>query len=44
VLAFGDMRFEIRNQPTSANPRTGEIVAMSILHCLRRRQAALIIG
>jgi aspartate dehydrogenase len=42
--AFGELRFEIRNVPTAENPRTGALVAMSILHCLRRRQAALVIG
>jgi aspartate dehydrogenase len=42
--AFGQLRFEIRNIPTPENPRTGELVAMSILHCLRRRNAALVIG
>jgi aspartate dehydrogenase len=41
---FGTLRFEIRNVPTSENPRTGELVAMSVLHCLRRRQAALVVG
>jgi aspartate dehydrogenase len=42
--AFGSLRFEIRNVPTRDNPKTGEIVAMSVLHCLRRRRAALAIG
>jgi aspartate dehydrogenase len=42
--AFGELRFSIRNVPTQENPRTGELVAMSVLHCLRRRQAPLAIG
>lgn len=42
--AFGELRFSIRNVPTEENPRTGELVAMSVLHCLRRRTAALTIG
>ena len=42
--AFGELRFHIRNVPTPENPRTGELVAMSVLHCLRRRHAALAIG
>jgi aspartate dehydrogenase len=42
--AFGSLRFEIRNVPTEDNPRTGEIVAMSVLHCLRRRREPLVVG
>jgi aspartate dehydrogenase len=42
--AFGELHFFIRNIPTAENPRTGELVAMSVLHCLRRRQAALVVG
>jgi aspartate dehydrogenase len=42
--AFGELRFSIRNVPTEENPRTGQIVAMSVLHCLRRRNAPLAIG
>jgi aspartate dehydrogenase len=41
---FGELRFEIRNVPTDDNPRTGRLVAMSVLHALRRRQARLVIG
>jgi aspartate dehydrogenase len=41
---FGELRFEIRNIPTDDNPRTGRLVAMSILHCLRRRSAAVVVG
>jgi aspartate dehydrogenase len=41
---FGRMRFEIENVPTADNPRTGRLVAMSVVHTLRRRQARLQIG
>ena len=42
--AFGELCFEIRNVPTEDNPRTGRLVAMSVLHALRRRQSRLVIG
>ena len=42
--AFGELRFEIRNIPSEDNPRTGRLVAMSVLHALRRRRAKLVIG
>jgi aspartate dehydrogenase len=42
--AFGELRFDIRNVPTEDNPRTGRLVAMSVLHALRRRQARLVLG
>ncbi len=41
---FGDLRFEIRNIPTDENPRTGRLVAMSIVHALRQRHALLVVG
>ena len=41
---FGDLRFEIHNIPTDANPRTGRLVAMSIVHALRQRRAPLVVG
>ncbi len=41
---FGDLRFEIHNIPTEANPRTGRLVAMSIVHELRKRHALLVVG
>jgi aspartate dehydrogenase len=41
---FGRLRFEIENVPTEDNPRTGKLVAMSVVQALRRRQARLIIG
>jgi aspartate dehydrogenase len=42
--AFGEFRFEISNVPTDANPRTGRLVAMSIVSALRRRQQPIVIG
>jgi aspartate dehydrogenase len=42
--AFGTLRFEIRNVPTDDNPRTGRLVAMSVVHALRRRRARVVIG
>jgi aspartate dehydrogenase len=41
---FGELRFEIRGIPTDENPRTGRLVAMSVVHTLRRLQAPLVIG
>lgn len=41
---FGELRFEIRNIPTDDNPRTGRLVAMSIVHVLRLRHAQLVVG
>ena len=41
---FGELRFEIRNIPTDDNPRTGRLVAMSVVHALRRRRATLVVG
>jgi aspartate dehydrogenase len=41
---FGDLRFEIRNIPSDDNPRTGRLVAMSIVHALRRRHAVVVVG
>jgi aspartate dehydrogenase len=42
--AFGKLRFEIENVPTRENPRTGRLVAMSVVHALRRGRSALVIG
>jgi aspartate dehydrogenase len=44
VGTFGELRFEIRNIPSDDNPRTGRLVAMSVLHALRQRRAALVVG
>ncbi len=42
--AFGRIRFEITNVPTEQNPRTGRLVAMSVVHALRNRTARVVIG
>jgi len=41
---FGWLKFEIRGIPTEENPKTGRIVAMSIIRQLLRRNAPLRIG
>jgi aspartate dehydrogenase len=41
---FGELRFEIANVPSDTNPKTGRLVAMSIVHALRRRRARVAIG
>jgi aspartate dehydrogenase len=41
---FGEFQLEIRNVPTDENPRTGRLVAMSVLSALRRRHTPLVIG
>jgi aspartate dehydrogenase len=41
---FGEFQLEIRNVPTDENPRTGRLVAMSVLSALRRRRTPLVIG
>jgi aspartate dehydrogenase len=41
---FGRLRFEIENVPTADNPRTGRLVAMSVVQALSRRQARVVIG
>jgi aspartate dehydrogenase len=41
---FGELRFEIRGIPSDENPRTGRIVAMSVVNALRRLRAPLVIG
>jgi aspartate dehydrogenase len=42
--AFGALRFEIENVPTDENPRTGRIVAMSVIRALLDRSASLVVG
>ena len=42
--AFGNLRFEIRNVPSDTNPKTGRIVAMSVISALRQPKLALSIG
>lgn len=41
---FGWMRFEIRGIPTEENPKTGRLVAMSVVRQLMLRRAPLRIG
>jgi aspartate dehydrogenase len=41
---FGQLRFEIRNVPSDDNPKTGRIVAMSIISTLRQPGLPLSIG
>jgi aspartate dehydrogenase len=41
---FGELRFEIGNIPSDDNPRTGRLVAMSVVHALRQRRAAVVVG
>jgi aspartate dehydrogenase len=42
--AFGQLRFEICNVPTPENPRTGRLVAMSVVHALRKHASPVVIG
>ena len=42
--AFGRLRFEIAGIPSGDNPKTGRIVAMSILHTILMRRAPLVVG
>ncbi|HUG16663.1 MAG TPA: aspartate dehydrogenase [Thermomicrobiales bacterium] len=44
VGAFGSLIFEIRNVPSETNPKTGRIVAMSIVSTLRQARLPLSIG
>ncbi|HEX3246394.1 MAG TPA: aspartate dehydrogenase [Chloroflexota bacterium] len=41
---FGELRLEIRNIPSDANPRTGRIVALSVVKALTNRTAPEVIG
>jgi aspartate dehydrogenase len=42
--SFGELRFEIRNIPSDDNPKTGRLVAMSVVHALKRHKAPLVVG
>lgn len=42
--AFGSIRFVIENIPSDDNPRTGRLVAPSIVRALLRRRASLVVG
>jgi aspartate dehydrogenase len=41
---FGSLRFEIANVPSDENPRTGRIVAMSVIRAILHRRATLVVG
>jgi aspartate dehydrogenase len=42
--AFGRLRFAIENVPSESNPKTGRLVALSLVQTLLRRRAAVVIG
>ena len=42
--AFGRLEIRIENVPTEENPRTGRIVAMSVVRALLDRRAEIVIG
>jgi aspartate dehydrogenase len=42
--AFGELRFGIANIPSRDNPKTGRLVAMSVVHALHRYQSVLVVG
>lgn len=41
---FGRLRFAIENIPSESNPKTGRLVALSIVRTLIRRRATLVVG
>jgi aspartate dehydrogenase len=42
--AFGAVRLVLQNVPSAENPKTGRIVAMSVLKAVRNLQAPLVVG
>lgn len=42
--AFGELRLVLQNVPSGENPKTGRVVAMSVLKAVRNRLAPLVIG
>lgn len=40
----GEATMTMRNVPSAANPRTGRIVAQSVLATLRRLNATIVVG
>ncbi len=42
--AFGELRLVLQNVPSVENPKTGRIVAMSVLKAVRNRLAPLVVG
>ncbi|HZR99658.1 MAG TPA: aspartate dehydrogenase [Chloroflexota bacterium] len=41
---FGELRLVLQNVPSAENPKTGRIVAMSVLKAVRNRLAPLVVG
>lgn len=41
---FGEMKLQIRNTPSARNPKTGYIVAMSVIKTLRDMTSPIVIG
>lgn len=41
---FGEVRIEVQNTPSPANPKTGYIVAMSVARALRNLTSAVVVG
>ncbi|NJJ39632.1 aspartate dehydrogenase [Paenibacillus apii] len=41
---FGELQLEVGNTPSAANPKTGYIVAMSVIHNLRKLSGPFMIG
>jgi aspartate dehydrogenase len=42
--AFGRLEIRIENVPTEENPRTGRIVAMSVVAALLEHRAPIVVG
>ncbi|MEM7240290.1 MAG: aspartate dehydrogenase, partial [Pseudomonadota bacterium] len=42
--ASGEAEMTILNIPSTENPRTGRITALSVLACLRRLTSPLVVG
>ena len=42
--AFGRLQFDIQGIPTQENPRTGRLVAMSVMRTLLLRRAPIAVG
>jgi aspartate dehydrogenase len=41
---FGSLRFEIQNVPSKRNPKSGSLVAMTVVHQLLKRRAGIAVG
>lgn len=41
---FGTLRFQIKNVPSEANPRTAKLVAMSAISTLIQRRSSIVVG